>query len=141
MEQLGVHLIDVLISLFGLPQEMHGWSENIPCLSDAPDWGHVSLSFDHGIHAAISTSFSAPKHLRMEFFFDRGHLATDGQTLWITHGNLKSKTIKPKGIRGGVAQFVEFADCIEHDQEPETSAVAAAAVMDAVSSIYSAPQT
>lgn len=137
MEQLGVHLIDVLIYLFGLPHGTHGWAENIPSCSDAPDLGCVSLSFDHGIHAAISTSFSSPTHMRLEFFFDRGNLVTDGQTLWISRGHSAAKAFKPKGIQGCMAQFVEFADSIERGQEPETGAVEAAAVMDAVRSIYS----
>lgn len=136
MEQLGVHLIDVLIYMFGLPQDTYGWAENTPFCSDAPDWGCVSLSFDRGIHASIFTSFSSPTHMRLEFFFERGNLATDGQTLWIIHGHSAAKALKTRGIPGGVAQFVEFADCIESGQAPETGATEAAAVMDVVSSIY-----
>jgi len=135
MEQLGVHLIDVLIYLFGYPTEASGWAENIARHLKVPDWGNVSLSFNNGMHATISTSFSSPAHFRMEIFFDNGHLATDGKILWITRGTIKTKVIKPKGICGGVAQFIEFADCIEGGNEPQTGGAVAAIVMDVVSSI------
>ena len=137
MEQLGVHLIDVLIHLFGLPVDTQGWAENIPRISSAPDWGCVSLSFDHNVHAAISTSFSSPSHMRLELFFDDGHLITDGHTLWISRSGSNPRKIKPKGPTGCPTQFIEFADCIEHGKEPETGANYAAAVMEVVSSIYS----
>lgn len=137
MEQLGVHFIDVLIYLFGLPAETQGWAENIPRISGAPDWGCVSLSFDHNVHAVISTSFSSPSHMRLEVFFDGGHLTTDGHTLWISRAGSNQRKIKPKGLAGGVAQFIEFADCIERGKEPETGAIQASAVMDVVRSIYS----
>ena len=137
MEQLGVHLIDVLFYLFGLPLTMHGWAKNIPRRSDEPDWGCVSLSYMHNVRAVLSTSFSSPKYMRLEVFFDGGHLVTDGQTLWIYRSGSNTRKIRPKGLAGGVAQFIEFADCIELGREPETGATRAAAVMDAVHSIYS----
>jgi predicted dehydrogenase len=136
MEQLGVHLIDVLIYLFGTPQESHGWRVNIPFHSDAPDWGCVLMSFDHDVHASISTSFSSPFHMRMEFFFDRGNLSTDGERLWIKYSDTNIKTEKLRGVSGGVAQFIDFADCLEHGKEPETSASVAAEVMNVVRSIF-----
>ncbi len=135
MEQLGAHLIDVLLYLFGSPRKSHGWAKNIPFRSDTPDWGFVSLLFDHDIRAAVSTSFSSPAHMRMEFFCERGHLATDGQRLWINSVDSTAMTCKPKGMPGGVAQFVEFANCIEHGQAPETGAAQARVVIDAVCSI------
>lgn len=137
MEQLGVHLIDVLLYLFGQPIDSHGWAENIPRVSDVPDWGFVSLAFNHGFHATISTSFSSPNHMHLEVFFDGGHLATDGKALRISRAGSKERKIIPKGLAGGVAQFIEFADCIEYGKEPEIGATQAAAVMDIVRSIYS----
>jgi predicted dehydrogenase len=136
MEQLGAHLIDAVIYLFGLPTGTQSWSENIPRVSDAPDWGSVSLSFDHDFHSVISTSFSSPVHMRMEVFLTGGHLSTDGHTLWIDRPGSDTRRIKPRGLAGGVAQFIEFADCIECGKETETGAAEAAAVMDIVSSIH-----
>jgi len=136
MEQLGVHFIDVLIYLFGLPLDTHGWAKNIPAHSNEPDLGYVSLSFESDIYAVISTSFSSPSHMRLDFFFDAGHLATDGQTLWINRPNAPAKAFKPKGIPGEIAQFGTFADCIEQTLKPETGADEAAAVMDVVRSIF-----
>jgi len=140
MEQLGIHLIDVLIYLFGPAHDTQGWARNIPRHSDAPDWGSATLSFDEEVHATVSTSFSSPTNMRLECFFDAGHLATDGQILWIKGGRSNVKTVKPKGIPGGVAQFIEFADSIEHGHKPETGATEAAIVMDAVRSIYTAKE-
>lgn len=136
MEQLGVHLIDVLIDLFGLPQDTRGWAENIHGCSNAPDWGYVSMSFAHSVHAAVSTSFSSPDHMRLEVFFEGGHLATEGHALWISRSVSKVEKVTPKGVPGGVAQFVEFADCIEHSREPEIGVAEAIAVMDVVQSIH-----
>jgi predicted dehydrogenase len=136
MEQLGVHIIDVLINLFGAPQATQGWSENIPRTSILPDWGCVSLSFAHNIHASISTSFSSPSHMRLEIFCESGHLATDGKTLWSSRSGASLRKVKPRGLAGGVAQFVEFADCIERGAKPETGACQAAIIMEVVSSVY-----
>ncbi len=137
MEQLGVHLIDVLIYLFGPPRNTQGWAENVPQCSDAPDWAHTSMLFGEGFHASVSTSFSAPKYMRLWIFFDEGRLATDGHVLWIGRDSPSIVRVKPKGVDGSVAQFIEFANCIEHGQRPETDANVAASVMEVVHSIYS----
>ncbi|MCP4541866.1 MAG: Gfo/Idh/MocA family oxidoreductase [Chloroflexi bacterium] len=137
MEQLGVHLIDVLIYLFGLPKHTQGWAENTPRCLDAPDWAHVSMSFAHNLHASVSTSFSTPRHMRLEVFFDGGHLVTDGQVLWTSHDGLNVEKVKPKGLTGSVAQFIEFANCIKHGHKPETGMAEAVAVMEVVCSVYS----
>jgi predicted dehydrogenase len=136
MEQLGVHLIDLLMVLFGPPLEARGWSENTPPRSDAPDWGGVSIAFADGIHAIVSTSFSSQSHIRVELFFDEGYLVSDGKSIWVRRGVSTMRKITPRGTPGGVAQFVEFADCIERGVPPETDAVTAAAVMRVVDSIH-----
>jgi predicted dehydrogenase len=136
MEQLGVHVIDVLIYLFGLPEYVRGWSENISqCSADVPDWAHVSLSFSHNLRTSVSTSFSTPRYMRLEIFLDDGRLATDGHVLWISRDG-RTVERKPKGLDGSVVQFVEFADCIEYGQRPETDANVAASVMEVVQSVY-----
>ncbi|VVS94863.1 Gfo/Idh/MocA family protein [Desulfoluna spongiiphila] len=136
MEQLGVHLIDVLIHFFGVPLKTKGWAENIPRTSDKADWGSVLMSFDHNVTASISTSFSSPSHMRLDVFFEGGNLSTNGETLWITRAGTKGRKVKPRGLAGGVSQFMEFADCIELGNDPEIGALQAAAVMDVVRSIY-----
>lgn len=136
MEQLGAHLIDVLIYLFGPPKHTQGWSENVPQCSDAPDWAYASLSFGRGLRASVSTSFSTPKYMRLEIFFDEGRLATDGHTLWVSRDGPNVERAKPKGLDGSVAQFIEFADCIEYGQRPETDASVAASVMEVVRAVY-----
>ena len=135
MEQLGVHLIDVLMYLFGPPHDSHGWGRNIPRQSDAPDWGSITLSFDKEVRATISTSFSSPYYMRLECFLDRGNLVTDGHTLWIKNGDSKLKIVKPKGISGNVSQFNDFADCIEYGKQPETGAAEAATLMASIQSM------
>lgn len=135
MEQLGVHLIDVLLYLFGKPKSTTGWCRNIPHGSLMLDWGCISVSFEAGVRATISTSFSSPQCLRLELYFEGGRITTDGQTMWISQGLAGSRKVKPKGISGGVAQFVEFADCIERGVQPETGGKEATAVMEVVSSI------
>ena len=137
MEQLGVHLIDVLIHFFGVPSQTQGWAENIPRTSDKADWGSVLLSFDHNVHASISTSFSSPSHMRLDVFFEGGNISTDGEVLLITRSGTNARRVKPRGLPGGVVQFMEFADCIEFGNNPEIGALQAAAVMDVVRSIYS----
>jgi predicted dehydrogenase len=136
MEQLGVHLIDVLIYLFDFPRNTQGWAENVMQCSDAPDWAYTSMLFEEGLRASVSTSFSAPKYMRLEIFFDEGRLATDGHVLWISRDGLNVEKVKPKGLDGSVAQFTEFADCIEYGQRPETDASVAVSVMEAVRAVY-----
>jgi predicted dehydrogenase/nucleoside-diphosphate-sugar epimerase len=135
MEQLGAHIIDVLIYLFGNPVDTEGWAENIPTVSDSLDWGCVMMTFNNDIHAAVSTSFSSPQYLRLEIHFDGGTLATDGNILLIERIGSKPEKTRPRGRSGSVDQFIEFAGCIESGGEPETGAEQAAAVMDVVGSI------
>ncbi len=136
MEQLGVHCIDLLIYLFGLPEHAQGWTVNLNRCSQEPDWACVSMSFSNGVHSSVSTSFSTPRHLRLEVFFDDGQLVTDGQVLCVARDELGVERIKPKGLTGSVTQFIELADCIERGQNPETGAVEAAAAMSVVGSVY-----
>jgi predicted dehydrogenase len=140
MEQLGVHLIDALIYLFGIPVGSQGWMANIPPQTDGPDWRHVSMSFNKNIHAVISTSFSSLTHMQLEFYFAGGRLVTDGQTVRISRGGMHTKVVRPRGTPGSVMQFVEFADCIEKRIAPETGAMEAAWVMDVVQSIFARPR-
>jgi len=135
MEQLGVHLIDALIYLFGPYREIGGWTENIPWRLPGPDWGCMSLSFDHAVHAVISTSFSTIEKRRVEIFFTEGYLLTDGRALRVSRGGSPAKKIIPRGPAGGVAQFGEFADCIRQGGTPATGAAEAQAVMAAVQAI------
>lgn len=135
MEQLGVHLIDVLIYLFGLPRQARGWTTLIPSQSGTPDWRCVSATFDQDVQAIISTSFSSPAHTRLELFFEKGQLTTNGHTLWLRDPQ-GTRTLTPKGIPGGVVQFIEFADCIEQGGRPATGATEAAAVMEVVNSLF-----
>ncbi|MFC1523809.1 Gfo/Idh/MocA family protein [Thermodesulfobacteriota bacterium] len=137
MEQLGVHFIDLLIYLFGQPIYTQGWAKNIPRISDEPDWASVSVSFNNNVHAIISTSFSSPSHCRFEVFFDRGHFTTDGEAIRISFVGSKPRKIKPRGLAGGVVQFIDFADCIAFGKKPESGATQAAAVMDVVRSTFS----
>ena len=137
MEQLGVHLIDLLIHIFGIPNKSEGWSLNIPCKTSAPDWGQVKMSFnfDSDVCATVSTSFSCPNYMRLEFFFDQGYLCTDGKSILVQKTGFRSKKISYKGLSGGIAQFVKFAECIESESSPEVGAEEAAVVMDVVNTI------
>lgn len=135
MEQLGAHIIDVLIYLFGAPLDKESWAENIPTVSDGLDWGCVMMTFKNDIHAAVSTSFSSPDYMRFEIDFDEGRLITDGKTIRIERTGSAPGTVKPRGRAGSVDQFIEFADCIENGWEPETGADQAARVMDVVDTI------
>lgn len=137
MEQLGVHLLDCLVYLFGHPLASCGWAQNIPMRSSSPDWGGVLLTFPNGVKALIGTSFFVPSHMSLEMFFANGRLATDGRAIRIVRRNGTMRSYKPTGERGDVLQFVEFADCIEHARQPETGAEEAAVVMEAVQSMFS----
>lgn len=137
MEQLGVHLLDVLTYLLGSPLASQDWVRNMPKQSSDPDWSGVSLIFLGEVRASICTSFSSPNHMGLEMFFEEGRLATDGKTISIASKNRKLKTYRPHGTSGSVSQFVEFADCIELGKQPETGATEAAVVMAAVQSMLS----
>jgi predicted dehydrogenase len=137
MEQLGVHLLDSLIYLFGRPLASHGWTRNIPMHSNRPDWGGVVLTFPRELKATICTSFSLPSQMRLEIFLADGYLTTDGKAIRIAYRDGIVKTCKPRGTKGGISQFVEFADCIERCRQPETGAEEAAVVMEAVQSMFS----
>lgn len=135
MEQLGAHIIDVLIYLFGAPLDTESWAENIPAVSDGLEWGCVMMTFEKDIHAAVSTSFSSPQYLRFEIQFDKGKLVTDGKTVRTERTGSAPKIIKPRGRAGSIDQFIEFADCIENGRKPETGADQAAMIMDVVGAI------
>ena len=137
MEQLGVHLIDVLIYLLGAPLESEGWARNIPTSSDEADWGAVILRFPGNVRAEVCTSFSSPKHMRLEMFLEKGCLVTEGKTIEVKYVDGGSKMLRPRGISGAVSQFQEFADCIKQEKKPETGAKESAIVMAAVHSMLS----
>ena len=136
MEQLGVHFIDVLVALFGEPKEFTGGSGPASAQAPVAPWLHVCLTFHSGVRGIVSTSFSCPNHKRLEFFFERGGICTDGTSLNVRFGDSRPEMHKPKGRPGGVVQFEEFADCIEHGGVPETNAAAAAAVMRVVELVH-----
>lgn len=135
MEQLGVHLIDALILLFGPYRAANGWTENIPPHLPGPDWGCISLAFDKAMHAVVSTSFSTSDRRWLEIFFTEGQLMTDGRSLWLRRGEAPVKKTIPRGMTGGVAQFVEFAECIVSGGAPATGAAEAQTVMEAIQTI------
>jgi predicted dehydrogenase len=134
LEQLGVHLIDVLVTLLGKPLLASGRVKNIPLRSSASDWGSLLLDFENNVYAVVSTSFSSSRHFQLEFFFDRGFIATDGRTIRIRTGGSQVRSFIPQGISGSIAQFIEFADCIEGNRRPLVGADAAGAIMDVVQS-------
>jgi len=137
MEQLGVHYIDVLLNVFGMPKSSKGWAKNIPCtISSDPDWGQIYLQFEPEIRASLSTTFSSPSHKRLEVFFDQGYFCTDGTSVLLKDSELRIQKITPKGLPGGVVQFLQFADSIKNGTSPEAGAEQAAVVMDVVQSIF-----
>lgn len=136
MEQLGVHFIDTLIYLFGSLSNVSPVSANGTKDSEPTKWSTISLQFDSGLCGVVSTSFSAPSHRRFEVFCESGHIWTDGVSLWIDSGDTTPKKQRISGMPGGMAQFHEFADCIEHGKDPESGAKSAAAVMRAVACIH-----
>lgn len=138
MEQIGIHLVDVLVSLFGLPEASTGWARNIPRADDGPDWGHVSLRFPGPIHAEVSASFSAPRHFEFMVFCERGILATDGHVLRVSRGARAPQRERPRGVPGAIAQFDAFADCIETGKPPETGAADALAIVNVIQSMFGA---
>lgn len=135
MEQLGVHLLDVLFFLLGSPIETQGWRRSLPTCSDKADWDSVMLYFPGNVCANISTSFSCPKYMNFELFFEQGWLATNGKILSVSGKDGKSQIYRPRGEKGSIYQFIEFADCIEKGRMPETGACQAEILMKAVQSI------
>lgn len=136
MEQIGIHLIDVLVHLFGTPLASAGWARNIPRQEAGPDWGHVSIEFPNEVRAEVSASFSAPAHREVVVFCERGILATDGRQLTITERGAAARRERPRGLSGAVAQFVAFADSIELERPVKTGAADAVAVTNVIQSMH-----
>ena len=134
MEQLGSHLIDVMIYLFGPVRKSSGWGCNIPHRHDGPDWGHVELQFDSGMLATVDSSFSCPNKTQFDVFFEHASLHYDGRKL-IQIFNKKVKTLSSSEPKGSIKQFHEFADCIEDGGRPETDWKTSARIMEVVGSI------
>jgi len=134
MEQLGIHLIDLLIYLFGKPVKKCGWQKNIPYNGKA-DWAMISMLFNNDISACISTSFSTINHFELKIFCENGKIIADRSKLMIITNN-KRKIYKPSGISGSRAQFHEFAQCIRTGARPQTDWKVAAEVMEISSSIF-----
>jgi predicted dehydrogenase/nucleoside-diphosphate-sugar epimerase len=135
MEQLGAHMIDLLIALFGPPSGMESWEQNIHGLAKGPEWACIMMSFEGVLYAAVSTSFSSPDFFTFKILFEGGELETDGSALLISRKGSKPGKTRPRGRGGGVDQFMEFARCIEEGGKPETGAQESAAVMDVVGTV------
>jgi predicted dehydrogenase len=134
MEQLGSHLIDVMIYLFGPVRKSSGWGRNIPHRHDGPDWGHVELQFDSGMLATVDSSFSCPNKFQFDVFFEHACLHYDGRKLIQTFDN-KIKTFSFSSPKGNIEQFHEFTDCIEGAKCPETDWETSARIMEVISSM------
>ncbi len=132
MEQVGTHLIDALVYLFGPAGTGRGTSRNIPFVNEGPEWGFLRLCFADSIWGTVITSYSAPNRLYLEVTGEKGVLIFDGRRLrLIAQG--KSVALPARGLEGSVAQFIEFADCIEGQGRVETDAENSAAVAEAMS--------
>ncbi len=135
MEQLGIHLVDALVYLFGVPRHSSGWARNIPATEDGPDWGSVSMEFDDDVRATVSASFSSPRHLEMTVFCEHGELSTDGTVLRLMQNGIEKRPMRMPETPGSVAQFIAFADSIENGAISETGAAEAQAVMNVIESM------
>jgi len=135
MEQLGVHLIDVMVSFFGKPTSYSGRNKNIPQRNTGHDWGYIEMQFEGGVSGVVESSFSSESRLEFEIVFTEGRLQFDGKQL-ILHGDNQEQRVKAKGIDGSVDQFVEFADCVERGKTPETDGVRAQLVMEVVQAVH-----
>lgn len=135
MEQIGIHLIDTLIYLHGLPLKSGGWARNIPRTSGGPDCGNVSLTFERNIRANVTSIYGTARHFSLNVFCTGGVISTDGSCLLIAGYNQKATRRRIAGIPGGVAQFTAFAECIERGIPPETGATEAIAVMNVIQSM------
>jgi len=131
MEQLGSHLVDAMIYLFGPAVGGSGTSCNIPFRADGPEWGFLRLCFADDIWATVTSSYSAPNRLHLELTGEEGVLLSDGRSLrCVSRGG--SAAVPTPGPDGSVAQFIEFADCIEGGGQVETDAGNSAAVAEAM---------
>ena len=136
MEQLGVHLIDVLVALLGEPTAFEGWQRNRTQGAASPEWIGVQATFPGEVRATVCTSFSSLPRLYMEFIFEKGYLTTNGKSIRLSRTGQRTMTIRPRGVEGGLAQFLEFADCVEQGRSPATGASEAATVMAIVESVH-----
>jgi predicted dehydrogenase len=134
IEQLGVHLIDVMIYLFGQPMSWISWGKNINLLGYGPDLGHVEMSFKNGVIGMIETSFSSPSVMYFSIFFDEGQIVYNGNKLKIINKSCKIQNISIKGKTGSYKQFKEFADCILNSKVPETNAKSSSLISEILAS-------
>lgn len=136
MEQLGIHLVDALVYVFGPPGSFSGWRR---CEKDGGpklDWTTVSMTFENQVRATVSASFSAPRRTSLELFLERGRILTDGQRLWTASESGQLRRSKLVMERGAVLQFKAFADSIATGRAPETGAAEAQAVMTVIQSVH-----
>ena len=134
MEQLGIHLIDLLVYFFGPAVEHDGWATNIPKKDDGPDWGAVALKFSGNLDAMVFSSFSTSFQFELRVFCTDGVLFTDGKKIKITKKN-EVKIKKPKGVAGGVEQFNAFADAIEQSLIDNETALQSYSTMSSIQSM------
>lgn len=132
MEQLGIHMVDAMIYLFGSPESCEGRCYNIPFQKSGAEWGQVTLHFPHNVTGTVVSSFSAPNRFAFSIHCQNGTLEYNGQLL-----RLESPegicNLPISGVDGSVAQFLEFADCIKNNTQPETDAMAAQIAVAAIS--------
>ncbi|HOF87676.1 MAG TPA: Gfo/Idh/MocA family oxidoreductase [Armatimonadota bacterium] len=138
MEQLGLHMIDAMVALFGAPAVVDTWRRNIPYTAEGPEWGHATLAFPGDVLGVIASSFTAPARSHFCVTCTGGMLWTDDfRTLWGRDAR-RCQKLPVTGPRGDVAQFLAFAACLTEGGTPAVGGEEAATVMEVVTAVASA---
>jgi predicted dehydrogenase len=143
LTQIGIHAIDILHSIFGVPEELQAWIHNVAMDGGAEDVCLARMKFANNLSASFTNAYSIPRIRTLNIMGTGGNLFSDSETI-IQHQ--KSGSIERKAI--AVAQndtvreeLKEFVACCRGERLPETGGMEGLAAMEVMSAMLLSSRT
>ncbi len=112
VEQLGVHMIDIVLFLLGNHCEVKGRVKRLR-VGKGGDLGHVSMNYPEGVKAEIITGYSSIRIFEMKFIFEKASVFINGNCLEIIDNKKRKIKVKSSETEAQTEQFRIFADKID----------------------------
>ena len=137
LAQIGIHAIDVLHSLFGLPENMQAWIENAAMSDGVEDICLARLQFPGNVHVSFVNAYSVPRVRSLNILGTAGNLFSPSEDALVSQkeGQQERESISLTTNNTMREEFQEFVACCRGLRRPETGGregLAAVEVMDAM---------
>jgi predicted dehydrogenase len=137
LAQIGIHAIDVLHSLFGLPENLHAWIENAAMGDGLEDICLARLQFPGNVHVSFVNAYSVPRVRSLNILGTAGNLFSPSENALISQkeGQQDRENIPLATNNTMLEEFQEFVACCRGRRQPETGGregLTAVEVMDAM---------